>query len=112
MHTLDHTRRTVLLAATATAAAVALPAIAAARTHTIIIDKMKFGPSPAGLRVGDTVVWVNRDALRHTATARNDSFDVDLVSGASGRTLLRAAGTIPYICRFHPGMTGVLNVAA
>lgn len=107
----DQTRRAVLLTLAASATAAALPAAAVARTHTIVIDRMQFGPSPAGLRVGDTIVWVNRDLFRHTATARNQSFDIDLAPGASGRTVLRAAGNIPYICRFHPGMTGVLTVA-
>jgi len=110
MASAEHTRRAVLLTVAASATAVALPAAAQARTHTIIMEKMKFGPSPAGLRVGDTIVWVNRDLFRHTATARNQ-FDVDLAPSASGRTVLRAAGRIPYICRFHPGMTGVLTVA-
>lgn len=110
MASAEHTRRAVLFTVAASATAVALPAAAQARTHTIVMEKMKFGPSPAGLRVGDTIVWVNRDLFRHTATARNQ-FDVDLAPGASGRTVLRAAGRIPYICRFHPGMTGVLTVA-
>ncbi|WP_339913835.1 cupredoxin domain-containing protein [uncultured Brevundimonas sp.] len=114
MQTPDQPRRALLLAFAAAAAVTAFPAVAAAaaRTHTIVMDKMKFGPSPAGLRVGDTILWVNRDAFRHTATAGNGTFDVDLAPGASGRTTLRTAGTIPYVCRFHPGMTGVLTVAA
>ena len=109
MARLDQTRRAVLTTVAASAAVAALPAAARPRTHTIVMEKMKFGPSPAGLRVGDTIVWVNRDLFRHTATVR-DRFDVDLAPGASGRTVLRTAGTIPYICRFHPGMTGVLTV--
>ena len=113
MSGLEQSRRAVLLAAAAGAAAVALPAAARPpRTHTLVMEKMRFGPSPAGLRVGDTVLWVNRDLFRHTATARDGSFDVDLARGESGRTVLRRAGTIPYICRFHPGMTGTLTVAA
>ena len=111
MARLDQTRRAVLTTVAASAAVAALPAAARPRTHTIVMEKMKFGPSPAGLRVGDTIVWVNRDLFRHTATARNQ-FDVDLAPGASGRTVLRTAGRIPYVCRFHPGMTGVLTVAA
>ena len=106
MARLDQTRRAVLTAVAA------LPAAARPRTHTIVMEKMKFGPSPAGLRVGDTIVWVNRDLFRHTATARDRSFDVDLAAGASGRTVLRTAGRVPYICRFHPGMTGELTVSA
>lgn len=105
------TRRTALLAVTALAAAPAIPAMAQARTHTIVMDRMAFGPTPAGIRVGDTILWVNRDAFRHTATARNGSFEVDLARGESGRTVMRTAGTFAYWCRFHPAMTGQVTVA-
>ena len=112
MEPADPTRRAVLLTMAASSVAVALPEAARARTHTIVMEKMRFGPSPSGVRVGDTIVWVNRDLFRHTATARNRSFDVDLAPGTSGRTVLRAAGRFPYVCRFHPGMTGLLTVSA
>ena len=104
------TRRAVVLTAAASAAAAAVPAAARPRTHTIVMEKMRFGPAPSGLRVGDTVVWINRDLFRHTATARDGAFDIDLAPGTSGRTVMRAAGRLPYICRFHPGMTGQLTV--
>ena len=87
-----------------------MSAAAAARTYTMVIDKMKFGPLPAGLRKGDAILWVNRDFLRHTATAADHSFDVDLPAGAKGKTVLTHSGAIPFTCRFHPGMRGVLEV--
>lgn len=108
-------RRKLLMAAGALAAAPALPAlpaVAAARTHTIIVDKMKFGPAPEGVRVGDTVAWVNRDLFRHSATARNHAFDVDLPPGATGRAVMRTAGSLPYACRFHAAMTAQVVVGA
>lgn len=83
----------------------------AATTHTVVIDRMVFGALPANLRVGDTIVWVNRDVVRHTATASDRSFDVDLPAGRSGRTKLTRAGRIAFVCKFHPGMKGVLVVA-
>ncbi|SFS44775.1 cupredoxin domain-containing protein [Brevundimonas viscosa] len=104
-------RRSVLAGAAALAVAPAPPAATPARTHTIVMERMRFGPSPEGLRIGDTIVWVNRDPVRHTATARDGAFDVDLAPRASGRTVIRKAGTIPYICRLHPAMTGRLVVA-
>ena len=110
MARLDQTRRAVLTTVAASAAVAALPAAARPRTHTIVMEKMRFGPAPSGLRVGDTVVWINRDLFRHTATARDGAFDIDLAPGASGRTVMRTAGRLPYICRFHPGMTGQLTV--
>src|SRR3546814_9831353 len=59
------------------------------RVHSIVIDKMKFGPAQAELRAGDTILWVNKDLFRHTATARDGSFNVDLPAGKSGRTVLK-----------------------
>ena len=86
------------------------PAAAAARTYTVVIDKMKFGALPAGLHKGDSILWVNRDFLRHTATAADHSFDADLPAGAKATTLIKRSGSIPFSCRFHPGMRGVLQV--
>ena len=79
----------------AAAALVLLPASGAAaapRVHTVVIDKMKFGPVPASLRPGDTIIWVNKDMFRHTATARNGSFNVDLPPNSRGKTVIRAKG--------------------
>ena len=58
------------------------PASAAPRTHIIVIDKMKFGAMPTDLHAGDRLVWLNKDMFRHTATANDGSFDVDLKPGA------------------------------
>jgi plastocyanin len=86
------------------------PAAAAPRTYTVVIDKMKFGAVPADLRKGDSIIWVNRDLFRHTATAADHSFDADLPAGGKARTLLKRSGPIPFVCRYHPGMRGVLKV--
>lgn len=86
------------------------PAAAVSHSYTVVIDKMKFGPLPAGLHVGDTITWVNRDFLRHTATAADHSFDVDLSAGAKATVMLKKTGAIPFSCRYHPGMRGVLQV--
>jgi plastocyanin len=88
----------------------ASPAGAAPHTFTIIVDKMKFGPAPANLARGDSIVFVNKDFLRHSATASDRSFDVDLSANGKGRIVLNKAGTINYVCRYHPGMRGVLKV--
>jgi len=92
----------VLLAAT--------PAAAAPHTYTVVIDKLKFGPLPAQLHKGDTIIWANRDFLRHSATASDHSFDVDLMPGKAGKTVLGKTGAIAFTCRYHPGMRGVLQV--
>ena len=81
------------------------------QVHRITIDKMVFGPAPTSVRPGDVILWVNKDMFKHTATARDRSFDVELPSGAEARTVVRQAGTFKFYCRYHPGMTGVLTVS-
>jgi plastocyanin len=90
----------------------ASPSFAAGpRVHRIEIDNLAFGPAPGELHVNDIVEWTNSDILRHTATATDGSFDVDLPAGATGRTIMKRAGGVNYVCRFHPGMKGRLEVA-
>lgn len=81
------------------------------RVHRIKIDNLAFGPAPGGMHVNDIVEWTNSDILQHTATATDGSFDIDLPAGTKGRTILKRTGSISYVCRFHPGMQGQLEVA-
>jgi len=83
---------------------------ALATDYTIVIDKMAFGAVPQMLHPGDTITWQNDDALRHTATARDGSFDLNLPSKTSATMTVGAAGTVPFFCKFHPGMAGTLVV--
>lgn len=87
------------------------PVAAAPQTHVVIIDKMKFGQLPANLKRGDTIIWDNRDMFRHTASAKDGSFNIDLPAGAKRKTIVRKAGAIAFTCKYHPGMRGVLKVA-
>ena len=50
--------------------------------------------------------------FRHTATARDGSFDVDLQPGARATAVVRKAGAITVICRYHPSMKALLKVSA
>ena len=104
-------RAALLLPALALLLAGPAAAAAAPRTHVVVIDQMRFGPVPAGVRAGDTILWVNRDIFRHTATARNGSFSIDLAPKAQGRTVVGKAGKTPFYCKYHPGMTAVLGIA-
>jgi plastocyanin len=90
----------------------AAPAVAkpVADTASVNVDKLAFGAVPANLRVGDSVLWVNRDLFRHSATAVGH-FDVELAPGARRRMLLTKAGVFPFSCKYHPGMKAVLKVS-
>jgi len=100
-----------LLALAAVLIGTAAPAAPASAPATVVIDKMAFGPAPQGLRVGQTIVWDNRDLFQHSATDRAGAFDLVLKPGAKGRTTLTRAGKVEVYCRYHPGMTLTLQVA-
>ena len=88
----------------------AAPALGAPHAYTVEIDKMKFGPVPSLLHKGDTIIWANHDFLRHTATASNHAFDVDLPAGSRRTMTLTKSGTFPFFCRYHPGMRATLVI--
>lgn len=84
----------------------------APRTHIIEISGMGFQPAELNARIGDTIVWVNRDLLAHTAT--------DIASGWSSPSLAMGgrwqwvptqAGAVRYRCAFHPVMEASILVS-
>ncbi|MGO6969504.1 hypothetical protein [Rhizobium leguminosarum] len=54
------------------------------------------------------LLWAG--VFRHTATARDKSFDIDLPPKSEGRMTVAQAGAIDFYCRFHPAMTGKLDI--
>jgi plastocyanin len=93
------------------AAAAPVPSSHHPATYTIAIKDLAFGAAPSGIRVGDTVEWVNNDILLHSVTAQDKSFDSDIAPDAKLRIVMEKAGVIAYFCKYHPGMKGQLNVA-
>jgi len=55
--------------------------------------------------VGDTIEWINKDPVDHTATDKAGAWEVVIPAGQRARILLRDVGTFEYYCRFHPNMT-------
>ena len=88
------------------------PAAAAGHEYVIPMANMAFGAIPSGLKVGDSIVWVNKDSVPHTVTARDHSFDLRIGPGQSGRLNLTKAGTYPIYCTIHAPMRGTLTVGS
>ena len=86
------------------------PANDAPKTVQIVIDKVAFADVKVPLRVGDTIEWINKDVVDHTATAKNKDWDVQVPVGKKARLVLKKAGTIEYFCRYHPNMIGRMVV--
>lgn len=84
---------------------------AEARTIRVTIEKMAFVPAEIEARVGDTIEWVNKDILVHTATVKG-GWEVMIPAKGTASLAVPEAGQVDYYCRFHPNMKGRLSVAA
>jgi plastocyanin len=81
------------------------------RTHTITMEGMRFQPEVVAVAPGDTLVWVNKDLVPHTATSTVGGFDSKTIAAAvSWSYTVRKKGDFAYICTFHPAMKGTLRV--
>jgi plastocyanin len=75
----------------------------------VAIGDNSFTPAKAKAAVGDTVTFENRGAIAHTVTG--DDFDSgSIASGDTFTFTADKAGTVSYVCTFHPGMQGTIEV--
>ena len=107
--------RAAMLAVTATVIVCVLGLTADERpkpkTHTVTMENMRFQPRSLTVAPGDTVVWVNKDLVPHTATSKAGGFDSQVIPAEkSWRFTVRKKGEFAYICTFHPTMTATLQV--
>lgn len=80
--------------------------------HRVTIRQFRYEPARLAVAVGDTVEWVNRDIVPHTATEttrRWDSGDLP-PGGGAGRVVPDRVGGYAYTCAYHPTMSGHLEV--
>ena len=101
-------RRLLLLVALLSLGA-AVPAQAA--TIQIVMENLVILPAEASVKAGDTIEWVNKDVLAHTASGRNGDFDVTIPPKKTVTSVVQKPGTVEYYCRFHPNMKAVLTIA-
>lgn len=81
-------------------------------THTVTIDATSYSPASLTITAGDSVVWVNKDMIPHTATSKKAGvFDSGAIAaGKSWKQTVKTKGELAYICQFHPTMKGTLIV--
>jgi plastocyanin len=81
------------------------------RTHTVTIDGTRFQQADLSVARGDVVVWVNNDPFPHTVTSKAGGFDSQTIdAGKSWKYTAVKKGEFPYVCSFHPTMSGMLRV--
>jgi plastocyanin len=96
-------------AAAKTPAATTAPAVSG---PNVSVQDNTFKPGTIKVAVGDTITWKNDGAIAHTVTA-TDGADFDsgtLAPGKSFTFTADKAGTISYVCNFHAGMQGTIEV--
>lgn len=71
----------------------------------------RFEPATLTVAPGSTVRWFNDDALPHTVTATDGSWDSgNLAPGGTFERQFDSPGTYAYLCRYHPGQTATIVV--
>ena len=79
--------------------------------HTVTIDAARFEPALSVVKLGESITWINKDLVPHTATARTADFDSGTIEpGKSWTYTPKHTGDLPYFCVFHPTMTALLRV--
>jgi plastocyanin len=79
-------------------------------THTVEIHQFAFKPASLEIKLGDTVVWINKDIAPHTATAVDDSWNSGTIAFNESKSVLFDNDTLlSYYCRFHPAMKAKLT---
>lgn len=83
-----------------------------AAEHRVIIANFAFSPASLTIKAGDTVLFVNRDDVPHTATrAAKGAFDTESLSqGRNMKITFANPGEYTYNCSIHPSMEGRIVV--
>jgi plastocyanin len=85
---------------------------------TVTISGSIFQPDTISVETGTRVTFVNEDMVQHTVTAGTPGDESgefhEVLSGQDERAevTLDDAGTYPYFCRVHPGMTATIEVGS
>ena len=83
-----------------------------AAANAVSAQDNTFSPGTLKVSPGDTVTFTNDGAVAHTVTATSGAkFDSgSLEPGKTFKFTAEKAGTVSYVCTFHPGMQGTIEV--
>ena len=98
--------------ATAMASPMASPIASPGAGTPIEIRNFAYNPPTINVPVGGSLTWTNYDAVPHTATADDGSFNSDPLTNDSEHYTYTfdKSGSFPYVCVFHPNMKGAVVV--
>ena len=87
---------------------------AVASGDTVFVEIQEFGFSESEIEIapGTTVVWTNRDPVRHSVTSDGGRFHSGLIDpGAVYALTFPNPGVFPFHCTPHPEMTSTVLVS-
>ena len=90
-----------------------LATVSTGNVTVVTLNAATFSPATVTIDVGETVRWVNGQPISHTITPDGHSEWSSQSVSADGETFehtFQAAGSFPYLCQLHAGMTGTVNV--
>ena len=79
---------------------------------TLSADDLVFNPTDLSAAAGDTIEFTNDDDVKHSFTLEEFDIDEDAEAGDSVSVSLGDVepGSYEFICKYHPDMTGTLEV--
>lgn len=79
---------------------------------TVEIKGFAFSPKELRIKVGESVTFINRDSIGHTATDINSAgFDTGILNKDESKSItFDTKGTFEYKCTPHPNMRGKIIV--
>jgi plastocyanin len=84
---------------------------AAGQSHIIDIHKMKFQTPVLRVKIGDKITWFNKDAVPHTVTAFDKSWDSGRLKKGESFTLTISDETrLEYFCLYHRQMKAKITL--
>src|SRR5258708_4539963 len=79
--------------------------------HAVMIHNFAFVTETLTVKAGDKVTWTNQDAVAHSATADNGTFDTGVLQNEqSGSVTFTKVGVYTYHCVVHSSMHGTIIV--
>ncbi len=87
------------------------PVSVGGKTEAVAMRGSVFAPGNLQVPVGATVTWTNFDAVPHTASAKDGSWDTGIFNGGESKSItFDRAGDYEYYCKVHPAMIARLTV--
>lgn len=78
---------------------------------SITIADFAFDPNTISVSGPTEVTITNEDSAAHTFTLDDGSVDEEIAAGESATVTVDVTESTGFICRFHPDMTGTVEVA-